>query len=254
MTSKERVLCAIKGERPDRPAFTMMLSLYGARLIDCSLDDYYVHVHLYVKGQQGVLEMAKPDILVSPFMLTAEVKAFGSQIIYLDKNPPNIKKPTFQADNEIMNIHFPDIDQDPSLGFIRESIRLLSTQHKDTTIAAALSSPIDLPALIMGIDLWLETLLFNRDKAQALLNRLEPYFVQWANSLLDDGADFLIMPICFCNPTIVSEEIMEQISLPFLTRVFSAGKRAYSNPSWRYQASPVSKILHYTSKHSGLCP
>jgi uroporphyrinogen decarboxylase len=48
MTSMERVVAALQGEMADRRAFTLTLSLYGARLAGSSVSEYYSSPEQYL--------------------------------------------------------------------------------------------------------------------------------------------------------------------------------------------------------------
>lgn len=221
MTSMERVLAALKGKAQRRPPFTLTLSLYGARLIDCPLTTYYRHPDLYAAGQEAVLALCAPDILFSPFALTLEAEAFGSELTFLPTNPPNIKKPAVRTADAFIDLPLPDIDSHPSLLFLRESVRLLTEKCLgETPICAILTAPVDLPAIVMGIDMWIETLLFAPEKATAILEKTHRHFVALANALLADGANFIGLTTVCSNPRILYPKLIATVILPALDRAF----------------------------------
>ena len=221
MTSMERVLAALEGKVQRRPPFTLTLSLYGARLIDCPLTEYYRRPGLYAAGQEAVLALCAPDILFSPFALTLEAEAFGSELTFLPTNPPNIKKPAVHTADAFIDLPLPDINNHPSLLFLRESVRLLAAKYQgEIPICAILTAPVDLPAIVMGIDVWIETLLFAPDKAAAILKKTQRHFIALANALLADGANFIALPIMWSNPRMLFPKLVETIILPALDRSF----------------------------------
>jgi len=221
MNSLERVFAAVEGKPVDRPAVTLTLSLYGAKLTGCPLKEYYNNPEAYADGQSAVREELQPDILFTPFALAAEGEAFGSRVAYFDY-APNIAKPVTTSAEEAAQIPLPDVDSHPRLLFIREAIRILAARYGDQVpIAGILLSPVDLPALIMGIDAWLETLLFDSAAAQRVIELTSRFFIQWANALLSDGATFLVFPCNFSNPDIVTEKILKEIAIPVYQETFS---------------------------------
>ena len=221
MTSMERVIAALQGTEADRRAFTMTLSLYGAKLTGCPLPEYYTTPESYLKGQIAVAEHCKTDILFSPFVLPFEAKAFGSELFYLDKSPPNVKKPCIRNPNEIGRLKVPDIKSDDGLLYLRTSARLLADHFKGTTpIAAVLTSPMDLPAIIMGVENWLEILLFDKEKLCTVISLMSEYFVGMANSMFDNGVNFIAMAMVFSNPKFVFEKTIREIIVPALADMF----------------------------------
>lgn len=222
MNSKERVFAAVEGLETDRRPFTVMLSLYGARLTECPLSLYYTDPVAYVRGQSAAREIFQPDILFSPFILPAIGEAFGSKVKMFENSAPNLKKPAIKSADEIPQLEIPDIDSHPRLVYIRESLRQISAAHgNDTAIAGILLNPVDLPIMIMGMDAWLEAVLFNPDGVKRMLDITIPFFIKFANALLSDGAQVLVIPSAFLNPSVVTREIAEKFTLPVLKTAFS---------------------------------
>ncbi|MFZ3382916.1 MAG: uroporphyrinogen decarboxylase family protein [Candidatus Methanoperedens sp.] len=222
MNSMERVIAALQGNMPDRRAFTMTLSLYGAKLTNCPLTEYYTVPELYAKGQIAVVEQCKPDIIFTPFALALEAQAFGSEIVYLPKSPPNVKKPFIRNPEDTGKIKVPDVNSDKSLSYIRNSTRLLVDRFKGKVpICGVLTAPIDLPAIIMGVDNWLEILLFDRQKVSEILSVISRHFTSMANGMFEDGIDFLALPMMFCNPKLVIEKTIKEIIIPELDAIFA---------------------------------
>ncbi|HBD96009.1 MAG: hypothetical protein A2015_16550 [Spirochaetes bacterium GWF1_31_7] len=221
MNSKERVFSVITGKEPDRPPVVFTLSLYGSKLINVPPEIYYTNYNEYVRGQAAVINQIEPDILLAPFALSYEGAAFGSEITYLNHGVPNIKKPAFKNISDMLNIKIPDIDTDKHILYIRNSVKLLKQEFGDSfPIAAIVTSPIDLPILLLGLDLWLETILFNKDAAKIISDITAEFCIRYANALIDGGADLIVMPGEFWNPRIVSKDIAIQYALPLFIRTF----------------------------------
>lgn len=222
MNSLERVLAKISGSLTDSPAVTLTLSLYGARLSGYPLKDYYTISNAYIEGQTAVKERFNPDILFTPFALTAEGESFGSHVKFFEKNPPNIAKYAAKSAEDVLKIAMPDVDSHPRLCFIRDAIRGIAAKFgKDTEICGVILSPIDLPPLIMGIDLWLDTLLFEKDMAKRIIDMTTQFFLEWSKAMFADGVNFIALPIVFCNPAIVTYDIIQNITFPALKNAVS---------------------------------
>lgn len=203
----------------------MTLSLFGAKLIGCPLTEYYRNPERYAEGQDAVVDLCDPDILFAPFALPLEAEAFGSEVVFLPDNPPNIRKPAFRNPEEFTNLELPDIDSHPSLLYFRESVCRLSRKHKmKKPICGVVTAPVDLPALIMGIDMWIETLLFHERIAQDVLDKTSEHFIRTANALLADGADFIALPIMFTHPSLLYRKLIDELILPTLHRSFQEVK------------------------------
>jgi uroporphyrinogen decarboxylase len=215
-------MAAMGGVETDRPPFTLTLSLYGARLIGASTEQYYTSPRLYAEGQSRVVELFGPDILFAPFALAREAEAFGSSVIYHRHGPPNVVKPAVKNAADFIRLADPDPDAHPALLYLRESVRLLAHGYKGRVpLAGILTAPVDLPATIMGIDAWLETLLFEPELASAVLEKAVRHFVAMASRLLEDGADFVAMPVMFFNTALVTSRIVAERLVPALAAAFA---------------------------------
>lgn len=242
MNSRQRVMAALEGRKGDRRAATLTLSLYGARLTGCPLEEYYTSPRAYLNGQLAVMEQCRPDIIFTPFVLTAEAEAFGSEVAYIDKSPPNLRKPVIRHAGEMAALFAPDMDTHPRLTYIRETTRLLSGATRGTRpVAGILVSPADLPALIMGMDAWLETLLFDPENTRLTLAKTSRFFVGWANTLLAEGADFLVVPSMLSHPKILTENLVERTVIPALTEAF---RKVRGPLVFHHGGNPIAPFIH----------
>jgi len=221
MNSRQRIMATVAGEPTDRPAFTATLSLYGAALTGCPLQQYYTSAAAYADGQAAVAETFAPDILFTPFSCPAEGEAFGTEVAFFDHQPPNVVRPAISSVDEIASLVAPDVDAHPRLTYIREALRTMVSAHgKERAVAAITLSPVGVPLMIMGISGWIETVLFDPQGARRMLDVTRPFSVRWANTLLGDGADFVAMPMAMFSPSVVTRKIAETFTRPALAETF----------------------------------
>ena len=215
MNGMERILATLAGESTDRRAVCLTLSLYGARLTSCDLRSYYSDPDAYARGQAAVWETFQPDVLFSPFALPLLGAAFGSEVRFFADQAPSLEQPAISSAAEIDSLAVPDIDEHPRLLYFRESVRLMATARgQETPVAAICLSPVDLPAMIMGSEAWLETLLFDTQGVQRILDITIPHFVQYANALLSDGATCIVLPAAFANSMLLPRRTAIEIVVP----------------------------------------
>ncbi len=222
MNSSERVMAAIQGKPTYRRAVALTLSLYGAKLINCPLKEYYNNYKLYAEGQLAIRETFQPDILLAPFALPLLGAAFGSRIKYFANHPPNIAKPVLSNPNDISSLGMPDIDTDPILKYIRESLReMVSNADGEYPVSAVALSPVDFPIMILGIEAWLDTVLFNHDLTKRILEISTKFFLDWTSALFNDGATCIILPAPFANLRIVTRKFLTKTAIPNLKESFA---------------------------------
>lgn len=222
MNSMQRVQATLAGQPVDRPPFSAVLSLYGARFAGAPISKYYSDAAVYDKGQAVVRETFEPDILFSPFAFAAVAEAFGGKIRYFKDHPPILNQPALSSIQDLDTLVPPDPDRNPHLLFLRQSVRLMKARHGDTVpVAGVLMSPADLPAMILGMDRWMETVLFDPSGAARALARTEPFFVSMANCLLAEGAAFIATPAVYLSPAVLPRRTVVDITLPATRRALA---------------------------------
>lgn len=222
MNSLERVVATVKGDPVDRRAFSLVLSLYGAKLTHCPLSKYYASPESYLAGQRAVLELADPDILFTPFALPLEARAFGCTLRQFDTAPPNVIRPACKGLSDLAALQAPKVTEDPGLRYLVEATRLLAREFGgDKPIAALLTAPMDLPAPLVTIGEWIEALLFDAGKRDALFRLTSDHFVALATSLFEAGASFVVVPAMFTNPQLLNPKLVGEYVIPALAGAFS---------------------------------
>ena len=215
MNSLERVFATAAGQPVDRRATFLNLSLYGARLTECPLRHFYADAMAYADGQSAVREAFQPDLLLSPFVFTALGEAFGSRVRYLEDQAPNLAEPAAHTAQAFLALPLPDPDAHPRLLYFREAIRILAGRYRgEVPIVAAMPAPTDLAPLVLGIEGWLEVLLFDEEGARRVLDRCTDFCIRWGQALLAEGATLVALTADFSNSTVVPERVIPGLTLP----------------------------------------
>ncbi len=222
MNSLERILATLQNQPTDRPPFFLNASLYGARLTGASLEDYYARAAVYAEGQVAVRDIFAPDLLISPFFVPAIGEAFGSSWRISGNQAPNVVQFAARTAEAMLKLPLPDVDSHPRLVYLRETIRILSkTYAGEVPIFGVLVSPSDIPPLVIGLEAWLDALLFEPNLAQALLDRLTPFFVDLAKAMFADGATGVALTANLANRYIVTPEVAQALTLPSLRQALA---------------------------------
>lgn len=222
MNSMERIMATLAGKPLDRRAIAPVLSLYGARITGCPLDKYYTDPAAYARGQSAVREAFRPDVLCAPLAFSSIGASFGGELVFPDTDAPNIRRPAVQSVDEWDLLVPPDPDKDPRLLYFRDAIRLMvAGQMNQVPIAMVIPIPADIPGLVMGLETWLETVLFDPARAQRVMGKVIPFYVRLVNGFFAAGATFVVMPCGFASPTMVTREIVTAFTRPILAQVLA---------------------------------
>jgi uroporphyrinogen decarboxylase len=222
MNSMERIQATLAGKPLDRRAIAPVLGLYGARLTHCPLEQYYTDPAAYTHGQSAVRETFQPDVLCAPLAFAAIGAAFGGELVFLETQAPNLRRPAVQSAEEWDLLSPPDPDTHPQLLYFRDAIRLMAAEHKtEIPIAMVIPIPVDIPALVMGLETWLETVLFDPAGAQRVMDKVMPFYIRLVNGFFAAGVTFVVMPTGFASATIVTREIATTFTRPLLAQVLT---------------------------------
>jgi uroporphyrinogen decarboxylase len=222
MNSRERVFGTIQGESVDQRPFVAVLSLYGARMIGCPLAKYYRDAKEYGRAQALVRETFAPDIITSPFSLSAFGEIFGGELQFYDDRAPNLLHPAISSAAEISSLTVPDLDTTPFVTYVREGLEHVVADHgSDAAIASILLSPIEMPMMIMGVENWMMTVLTDKDGVQRMLDITTPFFIEYANALFEGGSDLIVLPSAFLTPAISTRKMVEEFAIPVLREVYA---------------------------------
>lgn len=243
MNSYERIFAIMKGEPVDRTPVTAVLSMYGARLTGCNLEDYYTKAENYVKGQAAVIEKFEPDFILSPFCVANEAKAFGCEIKYFKTNPPNITKRAISSYHDIKSLKIPDINTNPYLTYTREAVRMLSKQyHGQIPLGAIWMDPLDMLACAIGLESFMELMIFHKTEFDEALDGISDFCESFGNALLQDGADILVDFGSICGVAIITRAMAENIAKPVLEKVYSNMKGGILFHHGGYKIAPYIDI------------
>lgn len=222
MNSMERIQATMAGKPLDRRAVAPVLGLYGARLTNCPLERYYTDPEAYLRGQTAVREMFQPDILHAPLAFASIGAAFGGELVHLDTMPPDLRTPAIQSMQQWNTLVPPDPDGHPQLLYFRDSIRLLAAQYGgEVPIVIMIPIPTDIPDLVMGLEGWLETVLFNPTAAQRVMDKIIPFYVRMINGFFAAGATFVVMPCGFASSAIATRKMVSLFTRPILVNVLA---------------------------------
>jgi uroporphyrinogen decarboxylase len=247
VTPKERIGETLAGRFADRRAVAPVLSLYGCRMTGSNPERYYRHPELFLEGQRSVVRRFDPDIVFGPYALALEAGAYGAPLIWPPYSPPNVRKPMpAGTGGTVSPPSSPAPISSESLSFLVESVRQLTGEFGNSRpVAAVITAPTDLPAMLLGIDLWLELLLFDAQSASLWLAMAEEHFVALATAYFEAGASFVVVPVMFANPAIMMDSLIRKPLLPTLASAFG---RIPGPVFFHHGANPLAANLnHYAA-------
>jgi uroporphyrinogen decarboxylase len=215
MTSMQRVLTSLGQREPDRVPLFLLFSLHGAKVLGCSIQEYFSKPERVVEGQLRLRALYPHDCLYAFYYASLEHEAFGGKTIFIDDGPPNAGDPIIQKPADILHLRPPRIEDCPGLQRVLETQRQLKRQVQDEVpIIGVVMSPFSLPVMQMGFEKYLDLMADSPDLLARLLEINQEFCVEWANAQLENGAT----AICYFDPvsstTIVTRQQYLQSGFP----------------------------------------
>lgn len=226
ITGMERLMAAIKGDVSDRiPVFCNLID-QGALELGMSLREYYANGAHVAEAQLRMRERYGHDNVWSLFYVGKEAKLLGCRKIrYAPDGPPNVEDFVIRDYEDIDRLPVPeDVNAHPAF---REELKCLEILKREAggryPICAYITSSMTLPALLMGMEKWLELLLIGpagpRDE---LLAKCHAFFVNEVTAYRNAGADVLVYSNPFGSTDMVPMKYFLEHSLPWIEKDIAA--------------------------------
>jgi len=221
MNSYRRVMNTLGGLPVDRLPVFAVLGAYGGKLTGTDLRTLFSEAHAYVTGQKALQEEFGFDLVMTAFDYSAIAEAFGGQVAWSADQVPNMRRPAVRTASEALLLPLPEVSRTGRLPMILEANRQLAGLYKERVpIISVLPGPCILPSLLVGLEQWMEAVLFDPELAQRLLDHTAPFYVSWANALLDAGADCLAITEGMATSAIAPRSMFAGQFLPHLGKIF----------------------------------
>ena len=226
MNGIDRLVAAINGKPADRvPVFCNLLD-QGAKEMGIPLETYYAHGDCVAEAQIKMRARFGYDNVWSLFYVGKEAEFFGCRdIIFATDGPPNVGTFIVKNENDIHNLQVPDdISNHPVFAESLKCLRIL--RHElggKQPICAYITASMALPALLMGMDRWLE-LLFMGDwrLCEELLQKCHLFFIREMQAYREAGVDVLVYSNPFGSTDTVPMKFFLSHSLPWIEKDIQA--------------------------------
>ncbi|HEX8989663.1 MAG TPA: uroporphyrinogen decarboxylase family protein [Rhodocyclaceae bacterium] len=227
MTPLEILAAAVAGAPAPRiPVFCNLLD-HGARELGMSQREYYRKGEHVAEGQLRLNRRYGHDNVWSLFYVGKEAELLGCrEILFADDGSPNVADRAIKSWDDIETFEVPeDITAHPAWTETAECLRILRAEVGAThPICAYLTASTSLPALLMGMESWMELLLTGpADLRDRLVAKCSEFFQKEVAAYRAAGANVLVYSTPFGSTHFVGRKRFESFSLPWMRRDLSPG-------------------------------
>jgi uroporphyrinogen decarboxylase len=222
MNAYERVMNTLQGRPVDRVPVFAVLGAYGGRLTGTDLRMLYSDAAAYVAGQRAVQDAFGFDSVLATFDYSAVAEAFGGDVAWFADQAPNMKRPAASEAAAALSLTLPDPHRTARLPVILDATRQLAEMYRDRVpLLAAVPGPGALPTMVLGLEAWMETMLFDEPAARKVLEWTGRFFVAWANALLEAGATVLVVTESVASAEVSPRSLFAERFLPHVRAMFA---------------------------------
>lgn len=226
ITGLDRLSAAIRGEPCDRiPVFCNLID-QGAIELGLTPEEYFSRGDLVAEAQLRLRAKYGHDNVWSLFYVGKEAELLGCRKIkYALDGPPNVEDFVIRSWDDIPNLVVPESITDHEA--FAESARCLELLRaeagREAAVCAYITSTMTLPALLMGMDRWLELLFLGpQDLVELLLEKCHEFFAKEVAAYRAGGANVLVYSNPFASADIVPMNFFRRRSLPWIERDVAA--------------------------------
>lgn len=230
MTPLEILVAAATGQPAPRiPVFCNLLD-QGARELGMSTKDYFCNGEHVAEAQLRMLRRYGHDNVWCLHYVGKEAELLGCrEILFADDGAPNVADYVIKSWDDIATFEIPaDITQHPAWQSVADCLAQLRSEVGAThPICAYLTASTTLPAILMGMDKWMELFLLGPvDLRDELLRKCSDFFRQQIAALRAAGANVLVYSTPFGSPYFVGRDKVNKIVLPWMQRDLQPGGTA----------------------------
>jgi uroporphyrinogen decarboxylase len=222
MTALNILNAAIDGTPAPRiPVFCNMLD-HGARELGMSQHEYYASGESVAEGQLRLRARYGYDNVWSLFYVGREAELLGCrEILYSEDGPPNVADFVIKDYDDIARLEVPDdITQHPAWAETGKCLEILKREVGDThPICAYITASTTLPAILMGMEKWMELLLGGpADLRDELLRKCSDFCQREIAAYRAGGANVLVYSTPFGSTSFVGRKRYNDVIMPWMKR------------------------------------
>ncbi|MBF0171052.1 MAG: uroporphyrinogen decarboxylase family protein [Nitrospinae bacterium] len=221
-TGMERLLAAASGRTSDRIPIFVNMSDQGAPTLGLSIEEYFRSGEAVAEAQLAMREKYDYDNLWSLFYVGKEAELLGcKEILFSEYGPPNVLDFILKKPEDIHRLVIPDdIGALPEFAEQKKCLQILKRESAGRwPVCAYLTASMTMPALLMGMERWMDLALNGpfslRDE---LLGKLSDFFRRQVRAIREAGADILIYANPFGSTDFVPMKFFEETSVPWMER------------------------------------
>ncbi|MCQ8104812.1 uroporphyrinogen decarboxylase [Methylomonas sp. SURF-2] len=227
MTPRQILHAALTGAAAPRiPVFCNLFD-HGAKEMKLHPKAYFADGACVAEAQLRMQKRYGYDNVWCLHYVGKEAELLGcKEILFADDGVPNVADFVIKSWDDIASFEVPnDITQHPAWQSIADCLAVLRGEvGASHPICAYVTASTTLPAILMGMDKWMELFLLGpADLRDELLRKCADYVQQHIAALRAAGANVLVYSSPFGSPYFVNKKVIADIVMPWMRRDLALG-------------------------------
>ena len=220
MNSLERVVAAIKMEKPDRVPVTPLVISRALRVLGYTTDQCLYNPDKMAEAKVAASEKFDDDSVVAGTDLFVEAECMGSKVTVYEHTP--VVTEYFLKDRkDIDKLKVPDPASDGRMPFVCKEIELIKQKIGDTRVVVPVTGgPVTQASQLYGPEQLLIAMIEDPDWVHRLLRICTDASLAYWNALIKAGAHAIVLLEPFSANTILSPDQYEEFTAPYCKEIF----------------------------------
>ncbi len=221
MSSLERVVAAIKHEKPDRVPVIGVIITRALRELGYKPETTVYNPEKMAEAKIAAHENYGDDGIVAGTDLFLQAEALGATTEMREHVPIVVEWP-LKADKNALDQMKPfDINEDGRIPALLEEIRLLKQKYGDTVvIGPVVGGPVTTAAMLRGVEPLLMDMVLDPEWVHKLLRFLTDADIPLYKAIGEAGAHAIVQLEPISSNTILSPEQYEEYAMPYQQELF----------------------------------
>lgn len=227
ITGMDRLTAAVNGTTSDRiPVFCNLID-QGAKELGMPLKQYFSKGEYVAEAQLRMREKYGYDNVWSLFYVGKEAELLGCRrIIFAAEGSPNVGEMILKNYDDIHKLQVPDdLTGHPAF---EEPLKCLKILRKEVggryPICAYVTASMTLPAMLIGMEKWMELFLLGPAEVRdELLTKCSDFFRKEIEAYRAAGADILVYANAFGSTDFIPMNLFSERSLYWMKRDLQPG-------------------------------
>ncbi|WP_378953568.1 MtaA/CmuA family methyltransferase [Pelosinus sp. sgz500959] len=229
LSSKERLLTVLKGEKVDRPPVICTGGMMNAATVEImdktghTLPEAHSDSQLMADLAADIYEQTGFENIGIPFCMTVEAEILGSEVTYGTLAcEPKITKEVFATASDVTIRDIDDMLGSGRVGTVVEAVGILAKRYPNVPIIGNLTGPISTAASLVDPVSLLKELRRKPEDCHKVLEYVTQLLIAFAKKMIANGATVIAISDPTATGEILGPKNFRDFALPYINRIADA--------------------------------